>query len=195
MARHAQADLFDASPTFPEGLVYRDGVIAAQDEAELAARLAGLDFQPFQFRGVEGRRRVVSFGLRYDFAGQRLLAAEPMPDFLLPVRTRAARLAAAPPEAFVQVLINQYQPGAPIGWHRDRAAFADVVGVSLLAPCLLRFRRPLGESWERLSVPLAPRSAYLLRGAARNEWEHSIAPARDLRYSITFRSLKPPARP
>lgn len=179
----------------PDGMAYGGGMISPGHEAELAARLGELDFQPFQFRGFEGRRRVVSYGLRYDFAGQRLIAAEPMPDFLLPVRRQAAGLAAAPPEAFVQVLINEYRPGAPIGWHRDRAVFADVIGVSLLAPCRLRFRRPAGGSWERLSVPLAPRSAYLLRGAARTEWEHSIAPARDLRYSITFRSLKPVARP
>lgn len=195
MKRDGQTELFEVAATMPEGLAYRDGVLSSAEEAELTAHLTNLEVRPFQFRGVEARRRVVYFGWRYDFAGQRLQAAEPMPDFLLPLRERAADLAGIAPETFSHLLINEYAAGTPIGWHRDRAVFDDVVGVSLGAPCGLRFRRLAGVGWERLSVPLSPRSAYLLRGAARNEWEHSIAPVRDLRYSITFRSLNIPIGP
>src|SRR5687768_16159148 len=112
------AALFDLPPPAPEGFCYREDFVSPAEEAELAERLTGLAFEPFQFRGYEGRRRVVSFGLRYDFNGPGLVDAEPMPDWLLPIRDRAAAFAGLPPEAFAHVLINEYREGAPIGWHR-----------------------------------------------------------------------------
>lgn len=182
--------LFDLPPVAPEGFRYRDGFVSPAEEAELATRLAELPFEPFQFRGYEGRRRVVSFGLRYDFSGPGLVAAEPMPDWLLPVRDRAAAFAGLAPEAFRHVLINEYREGAPIGWHRDRPVFEKVVGVSLLSPTVMRFRRRVGDRFERISTPLAARSAYLLDGPARLHWEHSLPEAKAHRYSITFRNLR-----
>ena len=116
-----------------------------------------------------------------------------MPEFLLPLRDMVATFAGLPAEAFEHVLINRYEAGAGIGWHRDRPEFGDVVGVSLIAPARLRFRRKRGSGWERASLMAEPGSAYLLRGPARSEWEHSIAPMDRLRYSITFRSLRGPA--
>ena len=182
--------LFDLPPAAPEGFRYRDDFLSPTEEAELAAHLAGLDFEPFQFRGYEGRRRVVSFGLRYDFNGPGLVAAEPMPAWLLPVRDRAAAFAGLAADAFAHVLINEYREGAPIGWHRDRPVFEKVVGVSLLAPTVMRFRRRVGDRFERINTPLAPRSAYLLDGSARLHWEHSLPEAKAHRYSITFRNLR-----
>jgi alkylated DNA repair dioxygenase AlkB len=184
-----QLGLFAPAADVPEGLVYREDVLTREEEARLAEQLAGLDFQPFQFHGFEGNRRTVSFGFRYAFDGSGLKAAEPMPDWLLPVREKAAELAGLAPEALEHLLIVEYAPGAGIGWHRDRPVFGDVVGISLLAPARLRFRRKLGSAWERKAVLVAPRSAYLLRGPARSEWEHSIAPMEVLRYSLTFRTL------
>lgn len=182
--------LFDLPPVAPDGFRYREDLISPAEEADLAARLGTLPFEPFQFRGYEGRRRVVSFGLRYDFNGPGLVTAEPLPGWLLPVRDRAAAFAGLAPDAFAHVLINEYLPGAPIGWHRDRPVFDKVVGVSLLAPTVMRFRRRLGDRFERINTPIAPRSAYLLDGPARLHWEHSLPEAKAHRYSITFRNLR-----
>jgi len=189
MGGMAQRDLFAGAP-LPEGMAYQPGFVGEAEAEAMLAQLAGLPFQPFQFRGYEGRRRVVSFGWRYDFNGPGLTAAEPMPDWLLPLRDRAATFAGLPPAAFEHVLINEYRPGAPIGWHRDRPVFDKVVGVSLGAPATLRLRRRAGDRWERREAPLEPRSAYLLTGPSRTEWEHSLREAQALRYSITFRNLR-----
>jgi alkylated DNA repair dioxygenase AlkB len=183
------ADLFDM-PVGPEGFAYQEALISGQEEQELLRRLAELPFAPFRFHGFEGRRQVVSFGLRYDFEGPGLVEAPPLPEWLLPLRHRAAAFARLPAEAFPHVLINEYQVGAPIGWHRDRPVFDKVAGVSLMSPAILRFRRRHGARWQRTAVALAPRSAYLLDGPARRDWEHSIAEAKAHRYSITFRSLR-----
>jgi alkylated DNA repair dioxygenase AlkB len=186
----AQPALFDLPLEAPKGFRYRADLISADEERDLLARLAELPFEPFQFHGYEGKRRVVSFGLRYDFNGPGLTSAAPMPDWLATVRDRAAAFAGLPAEAFAHVLINEYREGAPIGWHRDRPVFDRVVGVSLGAATVMRFRRRAGERFERINVPLAPRSAYLLDGPARREWEHSLPEAKAHRYSITFRNLR-----
>jgi alkylated DNA repair dioxygenase AlkB len=115
-----------------------------------------------------------------------------MPGWLLPIRDRAAAFAAVPPAALEHALLIEYAPGAGIGWHRDRPEFGDVVGISLLVPARLRFRRKEGNGWGRSALIAEPRSAYLLRGPARAEWEHSIVPMDRLRYSITFRTLRGP---
>jgi alkylated DNA repair protein (DNA oxidative demethylase) len=188
-----QLNLFaDDAPDRPEGMVYRTDFISPGEEQALAKRLAGLPFAPFQFHGFEGNRRTVSFGWRYGFDGSGLRQAEPMPDWVLPVRARAAAIAGLPAEALAHLLVVEYAPGAGIGWHRDRPVFGDVVGVSLLAPARLRFRRKAGDTWERKSVRVEPRSAYLLRGPSREAWEHSIVPMEVLRYSLTFRTLREP---
>lgn len=183
-------DLFDMSPAAPPGFAYRADLITVAEETALAQRLAGLPFEPFRFRGFEGRRRVVSFGRRYDFNGAGLVDAPPIPDWLCAVRDRAAAFAGLAPEAFEHLLINEYREGAPIGWHRDRPVFDKVVGVSLLAPTVMRFRRRVGGRFERINTALAPRSAYLLSGDARLLWEHSLPEAKAHRYSLTFRNLR-----
>jgi len=189
--RPNQPELFDApaAPT-PEGFVYRPDFLSAAEEQELAVHLAALDFRPFQFHGFEGARRVVSFGWRYDFNQGGLKPAPPFPGWLAPFRDRAAAFAGVPEAEVAHALLTEYAPGAGIGWHRDRPQFEDVVGISLLAPCRLRFRLREGEGWRRAAADVAPRSAYLLRGPARRLWEHSIAPMATLRYSITFRTFR-----
>jgi DNA oxidative demethylase len=115
--------------------------------------------------------------------------AEPIPDWLLPVRARAARFACLEPEELVQTLLIRYDPGAGIGWHRDRFVFEHVIGISLGAPAVMRFRRRRAGGFDRASVLLGPRSIYHLTGEARHEWEHSIPAMETTRWSITFRSL------
>lgn len=178
----------------PEGLRYQPALISPADEAAILERIRELPFREFEFHGYLGKRRVVSFGWKYDFSSQRLQKAEAIPDYLLSLRDLAALFANLEPEAFQQVLVLEYADGAGIGWHRDKAVFGEVVGISLLAPCTLRFRRKVGGSWERANLRAEPRSAYHLSGPARSQWEHSIARVDELRYSITFRSMAAPAK-
>ena len=185
-----QLSLLPEAAEGPEGLTYESGFVEGAEEEALAARIAELDLKPFQFHGFEGNRRTASFGYHYAFDGSGLRRTDPIPDWLLPVRARAAGLIGVKPEAIEHVLVIEYGPSAGIGWHRDRPVFEDVVGISLLAPARLRFRRRRGSKWERFNLIAEPRSAYALQGAARNEWEHSIPPMEALRYSITFRTMR-----
>lgn len=187
-----QLDLLKPAPSLPEGLRYRSDLISPADEAALVEKIATLPFRPFEFHGYLGNRRTVSFGFRYDFGDQRMHDAELVPGFLLPLRERAADFAGLDESELVHALVTEYATGAGIGWHRDRPIFADVIGISLLAPCRFRLRRKDGNKWQRAALDLAPRSAYLMRGPVRYDWQHSIAPMEELRYSVTFRSLAEP---
>jgi len=179
-----------APPSMPAGFRYGPAAIDADEEARLVAAFADLPFKEFEFHGFLGKRRVVSFGFRYDFNGGGLKAAEPMPPFLLPLRERAAAFAGLAPDRLANALITEYRPGTSIGWHRDRPNYDDVVGISLASPCAFRMRRKRGAGWERASMRLDRRSIYLMRGPSRDEWEHSIPAMAELRYSVTFRSLR-----
>jgi alkylated DNA repair dioxygenase AlkB len=170
---------------------YASEVVSREEEEALLREIPALPFKEFEFRGFLGKRRVVSFGWNYDFNGGGLGRAAGMPEFLLPVREHAARFAGVEPASLEHTLVIEYPPGAAIGWHKDRPTFDDVIGVSLLSPCTFRLRRKAGAKWERRSFTAEPRSAYLLRGPSRTEWEHSIPPLDTLRYSVTFRSLSP----
>jgi alkylated DNA repair dioxygenase AlkB len=174
----------------PEGFQYRPELIDPIEEDALLARVREFPFREFEFHGYLGKRRVVSFGWHYDFSGQRLRKADDIPEFLHTLRARAAQLAGLAPEEFQHVLVTEYRPGAGIGWHRDKAVFGRVAGISLITPCVLRFRRKVGGTWERVKMRIEPRSAYVLTGPARTEWEHSILRVDSLRYSITFRNLR-----
>ena len=194
----AQIDLFGESPAepaaeppFPDGYRYVSELIAPATERELVTRLEPLPFRDFEFHGYRGKRRVVSYGWHYDFTARSLRKADDIPPFLLDLRGAAAIFAGLEPQSLQHVLVTEYAPGAGIGWHRDKAEFGDVVGVSLLAACVFRFRRPLDvKRWERARRVLESRSAYLLRGPSRVDWEHSIPPVQSLRYSITFRNVR-----
>ena len=172
------------------GFRYQPALIEKDAEEALIKRLRELPFQEFDFHGYKGKRRVVSFGWKYEFSGGgQLHKADDIPEFLLDLRSRAASFAKLEPAAFEHVLVTEYMPGAGIGWHRDKTVFGQVVGISLLAPCVLRFRRKVIAKWERVNILAEPRSAYHLTGPARAEWEHSILRVDDLRYSITFRTM------
>lgn len=184
-----QASLFDDPAPGPSGFVYHRDVIDPEHEAALVEAISRTDLRAFEMQGYSARRRIASFGMRYRGAGLDLEEGPPIPEFLRALQGKAADLAGLAPNALVHALINEYPPGAPIGWHRDRPAFAQVVGFSLLSPCLMRFRRERNGGWYRRALTLEPRSAYWLAGEARSSWEHSIPPVEALRYSITFRTL------
>lgn len=185
-----QEDLFGyPSRTMPEGFRYQAEVVPRKLQEALLEVMPGLPFRPFAFHGYEGKRRVASFGWKYDFDTESIRKIDAIPPFLLPLRQLAAEFAELPAEKLEQALVTEYNVGAPIGWHRDKAVFGRVVGVSLLASCKFRLRRRRAGKWERASATLEPGSAYLLSGAARSDWEHSIPPLDRLRYSVTFREL------
>ena len=186
-----QTDLFGApQPKLPEGFRYAPNVIDADTEAKLLAHVRALPFRDFEFQGFTAKRRVVSFGWHYDFDARQLRKADDIPSFLLELREHAARFASMEPSQLQHVLVMEYGPGAAIGWHRDKSVFGQIVGVSLLSPCTFRLRRAVDTTWERVSLTAEPRSAYLLSGPAREEWEHSIPGVEQLRYSVTFRNIR-----
>src|SRR5688572_9117489 len=188
--RHDHADLFERPANLPAGFRYQPGLIAPEIERGLIAELEKLSFRPFEFHGFLGKRQVASFGWRYDFGGGGLQRTGEIPQFLKPVREQAARAFGLEPENFEQVLLTQYPAGSTIGWHRDRPVFEDVIGISLKSACTFRFRRKSATGWERNALTIEPGSAYVLQGPARTEWEHSIPAVAELRYSITFRTLR-----
>ena len=179
-----------AVPELPEGFRYRRELISPAEEDALIARLSSLPFREFEFHGYTGKRRVVSYGWRYDFSQRELRKAEDLPYFLLPLREAAAAFSGLDPQSLEQVLVSEYRPGAGIGWHRDKDVFGQTVGVSLHSPCMFRLRRAAGGKWQRAKLMAEPRSAYLLSGSVRSDWEHSIPAVDTLRYSVTFRNLR-----
>jgi DNA oxidative demethylase len=187
MAAAAQSDLFDERRL--PGLTQAEGIVKGNEERALIASIDATKLSPFRFHGWLGKRMTASFGWNYDFERQRFAPTEPIPDWLFELRERAARFAHLKPDDLVQALLIRYDPGAGIGWHRDRPVFEHVVGISLGAPATMRFRRRSAGGFDRASAELTPRSIYHLSGEARHDWEHSIAEMNVTRWSTTFRSL------
>ncbi|MDQ3070796.1 MAG: alpha-ketoglutarate-dependent dioxygenase AlkB [Acidobacteriota bacterium] len=183
--------LFETSLPLPEGLVYEPEALSFAEEQALLDSIRPLEFGEVRMHGIVARRRVIQLGWHYGFSRRALTPGREMPAFLLPIRERVGALTGTEPAAFSEALITEYAPGAAIGWHRDAPPFDVIVGVSLLSPCRFRFRRGPAGGRETRELVLAPRSIYVLDGPARTEWEHSIPPATELRYSITFRTLRP----
>ena len=184
--------LFDAP--LIAGLSYEEEVVSAAEEEALIDHLLATDLSPFRFHGFLGNRKTHSFGWRYDFDDASFMPTEAIPDWLAPLRAKASEFAGLQPDDFVHVLLARYDPGAGIGWHRDRDVFEKVVGISLATPATLRFRRRKPGGFDRAALEVAPRSAYLLSHEARWEWEHRITPGEQLRFSITLRTLSEKGR-
>jgi alkylated DNA repair dioxygenase AlkB len=184
-------------PDVPSGFHYRDDFISANEERALLDDINRIEFDTFEMRGVVAKRRVAFYGMSYD---ERSYPERPMPEFLVRVRAGLADWARVEPGDFVMALINEYRPGAPIGWHRDAPQYDITAGVSVLSSCRMRLRPYVPPPKQRSPQParrtttheitLAPRSAYLITGVARQDYEHSIPAVDELRYSITFRTLR-----
>jgi alkylated DNA repair dioxygenase AlkB len=184
------ADLF-ASAAVPPGLTYHADFLSGADELELLEGIATLSLRAAPYKAYMARRRIASFGAMYDFTHQRLDPAPALPAFLLPLRARVAAALDVAADELAHGLVTQYAPGTPLGWHRDTPEFDSVAGVSLAGWCEMRWRRyPPRVGGPVLRLAVAPRSLYLIRGEARWGWQHSVAPTRELRYSITFRTLR-----
>ncbi|MGN6376416.1 MAG: alpha-ketoglutarate-dependent dioxygenase AlkB [Sphingomonas sp.] len=184
----AEFDLFDR-PVLP-GFASRHDFISPDEEAKLIERIDGEGLSPFRFQGWLGKRLTRSFGWSYDFDTGKFAPTDPIPAWLEPFKTRAAAFAGLSADDIVQVLLIRYDPGAGIGWHKDRPVFEHVIGVSLGNAATMRFRRRVGTKFERASAPLSPRGIYHLSGEVRHLWEHSIVEMTVPRWSITFRSIR-----
>jgi hypothetical protein len=182
-------DLF-GDTKMPEGFGYTPNVISVAEEADFVKYFEGLALRPFDFHGFPANRRIFTFGRSYLFAGQKPRADARIPEYFGPLLEIASRVSGPPAEAFQQIMVSEYPPGAGIGWHRDRPPYEDIVAISFVAPCVLRLRRRNGEIWERRSTLVEPRSAYLLHGPVRNVWSHSVTPMETLRYSVTLRTFR-----
>ena len=174
----------------PKGLVYEPELLSEEEEAAVLEQLESLRFDPIVMHGQAAKRTARHFGLDYDYEARTPQPGEPIPDWLLPVRAHAAELSGYKPEELVEILVQRYPPGSTIGWHKDAPAFGTVVGVSLGGSSRLRFQRGKGEERRVWELLLEPRSGYVLAGEARTSWQHSIPPTKELRYSITFRTLR-----
>jgi alkylated DNA repair dioxygenase AlkB len=187
-----QEDMFsEQALPLPEGMVYQRDFLTHQEEAELVDLVSAMPLTEMRYKDFTARRRVLSFGVKYDFDGHQLQAAPALPMVLDPLRRKVSAWLGVVPETFTQTLISQYREGTQLGWHRDVPDFEDVVGVSLLSEAVMRFRpypprKP--KKTQVIKLMIEPRSIYLLRGPARWAWQHSVASARSLRYSITFRT-------
>lgn len=191
------ARLFDGD--VPPGFEYRAGFVSQAEERYLLDMLATIEFTKVEMRGVVARRRTAHFGWTYGYERRQAAPGEPIPEFLLDVRVRVAGWAGVEPEAFAEALVTEYPSGAPIGWHRDAPMFEDIAGLSLGAACRMKFRPYVSPRDLAARTPprratheveLAARSAYLIRGTARREYEHHIPPVDAQRYSVTFRTLR-----
>ena len=201
----------------PPGLIYRPDFLTEDEERELLAEVEAYPFHEVRMRGQVARRTVIHFGWDYDYEGWKVHPTTPPSPLLAALRDRCAAAAEVAPESLEQFLVARYPPGATIGWHRDAPMFGSpVVGVSLLSDCTMKFKRklrgdevtglrsatllppdpetPERDTFEVFKQPLHPRSLYILGGAARRQWQHSIPPTKELRYSITMRTLVPRRR-
>ena len=189
-------NLFAVAAKVPDGFIYHRNFISEAEEPELIREIQSLHLKSFKYYQFTGKRRIASFGWQYEFGKSEITTAPDMPAFLLPVRIRAGTLFNIDPNSLMQTSIIEYSTGSPIGWHRDISQFGVVVGISLGAACRMRFRkynRVRSRSLKRdeiLSIELEPRSLYLMSGASRELWQHSIPPVKDLRYSIMMRTLR-----
>lgn len=187
----SQAELFPQP--LPRGLVYQQEFLRAQEEADLLRHVRSLPLREAQYRQFTARRRTVNYGFAYDFQQLEAMPAPAIPDFLQPLRAKAATFAGVVPDEFVQALVAEYRPGTPLGWHRDVPDFELIVGISLGGSARMRFRPYPWDAARKKQVfamELEPRSAYILRDEARWRWQHCVSPTKMLRYSITFRTAR-----
>ncbi|HWV55456.1 alpha-ketoglutarate-dependent dioxygenase AlkB [Pseudorhodoplanes sp.] len=184
-----QLNLFADAPAGPKGLRYQPEFVSRDQERILIDRLRDLPLTPFQFGAFEGKRRVASFGWRYDYSRQALETADDIPKWLSPLAAQIAQFAELPTGAVQQVLCTEYEARVGIGWHRDKPHFDRIFGLSLASACKFRFRRKTGVAWRRFTLEAEPRSLYMMSDESRHIWEHSIPPVETTRYSITFRTM------
>lgn len=187
------ATLFPLEPVFPEGFEYFPAFISAEEEHALIAAIAGLELHPMIFHGYKANRKTASFGYDYSFTNRQLSKGKPIPAVFHSLVKKVGDKLSVSPEDFAELLVTEYPPGSVINWHRDAPPFDIIAGISLMSDCIFRLRPHDKTKQNRSSVisfPVEKRSLYVIKNAARTEWQHSITPVKGIRYSITLRTLK-----
>jgi alkylated DNA repair dioxygenase AlkB len=187
--------LFPLEPLYPPGFEYFPGFINTTEEDGLCREVQNTVLHAFSFQGFEAKRKVASFGYDYNFDKGGLTKGIGIPSAFQPLIQKVAAHLSIPGEQFAELLVTEYPAGSVINWHRDAPPFDIIVGISLASDCTFRLR-PYDKAKQGknsvLSFPVQRRSLYVIRGEARTEWQHSIAPVKQLRYSITLRTLRDP---
>ena len=187
--------LFPIGPELPEGFSYTPEFITIQEEKALCAEIMKMQLHAFHFQGYEAKRKVASFGYDYSFENRKLSKGNAIPLVFHPLVEKVAAHVSKTPDEFAEFLVTEYPEGAVINWHRDAPPFDLIAGISLLGDCQFKLRPHEKSQQTRksiISLPVMRRSLYIMKGASRSEWQHSIAPVKQLRYSITLRTLKQP---
>ncbi len=195
--RHGeQPKLFDLPQELPNGLIYQPNFLTEAEEEYILEVIRNLPLKHPQYDEYMAKRRIMNFGWGYDFEHRKLIPGPPLPDFLQDIQEKIAGWIEIPAPRVAEALISEYTEGSAIGWHRDTEEFEMIVGISLAGWCRMRFRPVPGRSPDStkkkkdvVALEVEPRSAYIMQGPVRWDWQHSIAPTRTLRYSITFRTL------
>jgi len=185
--------LFPITSNYPEGFTYIPDFITLQEEQDLFKEVLKIDLHTFTFQGFEAKRKVMSFGLDYHFDSRSVSKGEPIPEFLQPLIQKVSEYCLVHQEDFEEVLVTEYPVGSVINWHRDAPPFELIAGISLLSDCKFKLRPQDKEKQTRgsiITIPVKKRSLYIMQGTARSEWQHSIAPVKEKRYSITLRTMR-----
>jgi alkylated DNA repair dioxygenase AlkB len=206
-----------AAQKLPPGFGYWRDFLTLEEERRLLAEIATLELRPSQYHEYTALRKTASFSLRggpvpvVSFSGplaeRRLgsregVAFEAKPSAPAGLRwlaEKVARHVGRDPRDFPHALVTEYPPGAPIGWHRDAPPFAAIYGVSLASDCTFRLRPHVAAEDKSAAAADARsavvkltaerRSLYAMTGPSRSSWQHSIPPVKQLRHSITLRTL------
>jgi alkylated DNA repair dioxygenase AlkB len=174
----------------PDGLLFEFEIMTPEEEKLYLNVIKTLPFESYRMHGVDARRRVALYGIHYSAGPAAMMRASDFPPSLKPLRARAAELAGVPPSVLSESLVTEHGLGAGIGWHRDSPPFGIVAGISLGGGCRLRFKREKEDERKTWNIELPSRSLYVMTGQAREEWQHSIPPVKEPRWSITFQSLR-----
>jgi alkylated DNA repair dioxygenase AlkB len=185
--------LFSVEPAFPEGFAYTPDFITKDEEMELYKEIQKIELRNFNFQGFTANRKVASFGYDYSFDNGSITKGKDIPtsfDFLI---KKVSTKLSIEPGAFAELLVTEYPAGSVINWHRDAPPFDVIAGISLLSDCNFRLR-PQDKAKQTkafvISFPVTRRSLYIISGVARSNWQHSITPVKQTRYSITLRTLR-----
>lgn len=185
--------LFPLEPVWPEGFAYHPDFIPVQEEKELLHVISTLSLHAMQFQGFEAKRKVASFGYDWSFEKRVLTKGKEIPEGFQALVTKCAAYLSITVQDIAELLVTEYPPGSVINWHRDAPPFDVIAGISLLSDCTFKLRPYEKAKQGRgsvISLPVKRRSLYIIRGAARTNWQHSTAPVKTKRYSITLRTLK-----
>ena len=185
--------LFPIEYTFPPGFIYEENFLTHEEEKKLLELISTIELHNMIFQGFEAKRKTASFGYDYNFDKRTISKGKPIPAVFMPLIEKVGHKFSINTQEFSELLLTEYPIGSVINWHRDAPPFDTIVGISLNADCTFRLRPHEKARQSRsslISFPVHQRSLYVIKEEARTDWQHSIAPVKKTRFSITLRTLK-----